>query len=240
MYQKILINKDRKYYVKDITKDFHCQDGYFSKKDLKKTNKKIKTSIKKEFTIINPTFTDIYNRLKRGPQIMTRKDIGIIIAETGIGKDSKVVDAGGGTGALSLMLANIVKKVTTYELREDFTKIVKYNIKLFGFKNITVKNKDINQITEKNLDLVTLDLPEPWKPVDKIAKALKPGAFLVSYNPNLDQVKKFINSIEKSKEFIYLKTLEIIKRGWEIDKKRLRPKNFRIGHTGFLTFVRKI
>jgi len=240
MFKKILLNKNRKYYVKDITKDFHSQDGYVSKKDLKKVNKKVKTSAKKEFSIFKPTFTDVYNRLKRGPQIMTKKDIGVIIAETGVGKDSKVVDAGGGTGAVSTMLGNIVKKVIVYEIRKDFAKLVKENVKLCGLKNITVKNKDVNMIGEKNVDLVTLDLPEPWKPIEKIAKALKPGGYLVSYNPNLNQIKKFINSIEKSKEFIYLKTLEIIKRGWEIDKKRLRPKNFRIGHTGFLTFVRRI
>ena len=108
-------------------------------------------------------------------------------------------------------------------------------------KNIKIKNKDINEgIDETDVDLVTLDLPEPWKAIKSVEKALKVGGFLVSYNPNLTQVKTFVDNINNNKNFIHIKTIENIQRTWIIDDKRLRPENTEVGHTGFLSFVRKV
>ena len=104
---KLLTTKEGKtFYLNDISKDFHCQFGLVKAKDLKKKDGSvIKTNTKKELIIFTPSFIDSYKRIKRGPQIITRKDIAAIIAETGINKDSKVVDAGAGSGALACFLA---------------------------------------------------------------------------------------------------------------------------------------
>ena len=243
MIEKILYSKEgKKFFVRDIDKDYHCQFGFVKVSDLKKkAGSKIKTNTKKELIIMEPSFIDVYSKLKRLPQIIPLKDIGSIITKTGIGKESKVVDAGSGSGALSIMLANIVKEIITYELREDFFKLVKQNISDFGFKNIKIKNKDIYLgITEKNVDLITLDLPEPWKAVDSAKKALKVGGFIVSYSPTIPQVSDFIEEIRKHKEFLYLETIETIERQWEVNERKIRPKSQQIGHSGFLSFVRKI
>lgn len=243
MIKKILTSKEGKtFYLKDISQDFHCQFGLIKAKDLKKKDSSIiKTNTGKELTIFTPSFVDSYKRIKRGAQIITRKDAAMIVAETGINKDSKVVDAGAGSGALACFLANICKEVTTYEIREDFFKIVEQNKEFLNLKNLKVKNKDIYQgIDEKNIDLITLDLPEPWKAIEPAKKALKVGGFLVNYSPTIPQVMDFVNAVNKDKSLIHLKTIELIQREWEIEDRKVRPITTQTVHTGFLSFVRRI
>ncbi len=231
----------KKFYVRDLSKDFHTQFGYVKSKDLKKRKGKVMTNTKNEMNIFEPSFIDVYRKLRRAPQIITLKDIGIIIAETGVNSKSKVVDAGCGSGALACFLANIVKEVVSYEIRKDFFKVAEENKKLLGLKNLKLKNKDVYKgITERNVDLITLDLPEPWKAVEHTDKALKSGGFLVSYSPTIPQVMDFVNEVSKNKNFIHVKTMEIIRREWDVRDRIVRPKTAIINHTGFLTFVRKI
>ena len=237
MIQKILVSKEgKKFYVKDISQDFHCQYGMVKKADLKKS--KAKTNKGKELSVINANFLDNYEKIKRAPQIIPLKDIGAILTKTGIGKNSKVLDAGTGSGALALMLGNFVKEVITYEIREDFFKIAKKNFE--NFPNIKIKNKDLKDVKEKNFDLITLDLPSPWENIDKIAKSLKKGGYIVSYSPTIPQVMDFVEEIKKNSDLLYIETIEILERQWEIQERKVRPRSQQIGHSGFLTFVRKI
>ena len=238
---KVLMSKNDKFLVKDISKDYHTKYGFFKKEDLRKNSGAMKTNTGKEFSIFNPFFIDLYRKIKRDAQIIPLKDIGLILAETGINNKSKIVDAGSGSGALCCFLANIAKEVITYEIREDFIEIVNYNIKFLNLKNIRIKNKNIyDGIDEKNVDVIVLDLPEPWKAIDAAKKALKSGGFLVSYSPTIPQTQDFINKINNDKNFVHVKTSEIIERNWEIDERKVRPKSQQIGHSGFVSFVRKI
>lgn len=239
---KVLINKYDKFLIKDLNKDFHTKYGFFKKEDLKKkTGSKLVSNTKKEFTVFDPYFIDLYKKIKRDAQIIPLKDIGLIVAETGINSSSEVIDAGSGSGALCCFLANIVKEVTTYEIREDFIKIVKHNIDFLSLKNVKIKNKDIYEgIDEKNIDLVVLDLPEPWKAIESAKKALKIGGFLVSYSPSVPQTADFVNEINKNESFVHVKTSEIIEREWEINGRKVRPRSQQIGHSGFISFARRI
>ncbi len=242
--KRILIAEDgRKFYVRKFYEDFHTQFGFVSKSVLAKAKggDVVKTNTGKEFFVFEPSFIDVYGRIKRAPQIIPRKDVAAIIAETGIGKGSVIVDAGTGSGALALFLANVAKKVISYEIREDFAKVAAENVATLGFKNITIKNKSVyDSIDEKNVDVVTLDLPEPWKAVEPATKALKVGGFIVSYSPTTPQVSDFITAAAKNKSLVHLKTIEIIEREWEFNERIVRPLTQQIGHSGFLTFVRKI
>jgi len=104
-----------------------------------------------------------------------------------------------------------------------------------------LKKKDINQgITEKNVNLIVLDLPEPWKTVKSAQKALKIGGFLIAYTPTIIQASQFVEEIRKNKSFLFDKTIELIQRKWIVDGRRLRPSSAEIGHTAFMTFVRRI
>ncbi len=239
--KRILMKEGKKFYVRDLNNDFHCQFGYVKAKDLRKRKGKVITNTKKEMHIFEPSFIDVYRKLKRAPQIITLKDIGIIVAETGVNSKSKIVDAGAGSGALACFLANIAKEVVSYEIRKDFFKVAEQNKKMLELNNLKLKNKDVYKgISEKNVDLITLDLPEPWKVTEYADKALKFGGFLVSYSPTIPQVMDFVNKVNKNKNFFYVKTMEVIRREWDVRERIVRPKTAIINHTGFLTFVRKI
>ncbi|MBI2141633.1 tRNA (adenine-N1)-methyltransferase [Candidatus Woesearchaeota archaeon] len=242
--KKILIAEDgRKFYVRNINEDFHTQFGFVGMPALvkAKAGDVVKTNTGKEFFVFEPSFIDVYGKIKRAPQIIPRKDVAAIIAETGIGRGSIIVDAGTGSGALALFLANVAKKVITYEIREDFAKVAAENVATVGLKNITIKKKSVyDGIDEKSVDVVTLDLPEPWKAVGPATEALKIGGFIVSYSPTTPQVSDFIAAAAKVKGLVHLKTIEIIEREWEFNDRVVRPLSQQIGHSGFLTFVRKI
>ncbi len=237
-----IFSRQRYYYVADPSKDFHTEEGIISKKDLKKKDgSEIKSNKGDVFVVFSPLFKDLYKNIKRSPQMPLPKDIGLIIAETGIGKKSVVVDAGGGSGGLSCFLANIVKEVTTYEIDKEFSKIIKDNINFLDLKNIKVKNRDVAKgIDEKDVDLVTLDMLDPWRAVGVAEKALKPGGFLVCYTTNIPQVQAFVKTIRSVRNLVYFRTIELMGREWKITDIFARPRSKGVLHSGFLIFCRKI
>jgi len=102
--KKILIEQrsGKQYFVKDLNEEFHTSSGIISSTDLKSKKEMLESSKGKKFFCIKPTFPDLWNSLKRGPQVMIQKDVGMVMAKTGVNKDSIVVDAGGGSGSLCL------------------------------------------------------------------------------------------------------------------------------------------
>jgi len=240
MAGKVLFeHSGKKYYVKDTSQDYHTQYGFFKAADLKKKpGTVIQTNTGVKATIGNPFFADIYRKIQRGAQIVPLKDLGVVIAKTGMGKDSIVVDAGSGSGACAIFFAHVAKKVATYEIREDFYKIVKKNIEEMGMKNCAIKLKDVKLgIDEKNVDIVFYDLPDPWLALEPARKVLKVGGFLVSYSPTVPQVMDFVRALDG---FTILETIEIMERQWEVADRKVRPLSQQIGHSGFLTFARKL
>ncbi len=222
--------------------DVHTQYGFVRADDCKsKPGTRVQTNKGIQMTIIDMTFLDHYLRLKRGAQIMTRKDIAFIAAHTGVGKESVVIDAGAGTGAFACFVARWVKKVYTYDIREDHLNLVQKNIESLGIKNVVAKMGDIyTGIKEKNADLLNLDVPEPWQAIATAEKCIKAGGYLVSYSPSITQSAQMANALLVHQSFTYECTVEIIKRDWDIEDRKVRPTTSSIGHTGFLSFARRI
>ncbi len=180
----------------------------------------------------------VYKKLRRGPQVILPKDIGMIIAYSGVGRESVCVDAGTGSGWLTISLARISKHVYGYDVRDDFLKITKHNVDLVGVDNVTLKNQDITKgIDEKNVDIVTLDMPNSDKALRRVKKALKPGGCVVGYMPHVEQVKKYVQTLERL-GFVDIYTIESIVRDLLIRKEGSRPTNTGLWHTGYLTFAR--
>ncbi|MEM4267272.1 MAG: methyltransferase domain-containing protein [Candidatus Woesearchaeota archaeon] len=239
---KMLVGWDgRKFFFSG--KDIHTKNGFIRKEEIEAAREGsiLKTNIGHEMFVVEASFVDVFKRIKRSPQIIPLKDIGLIVAETGIGKKSVVLDAGSGSGATACFIANIAKKVYTYEIRDDFYKIVKENIARLELKNVVAKKGDVyKKINEKNIDVIILDLPSPWEAIETCKKSLKIGGFLVSYSPTVPQVADFVSAIKSNSSFIFLRTIEVIERDWEYEGRKIRPKSQQIGHSGFLTFCRKI
>ena len=135
--EKVLITKQgRIFYVRDSSKDLHTQYGFIKAVDIKKAKpgSTLATNTGKELFVLNQSFVDVYKKIKRSAQIIPLKDVGTIVAETGINSKTRVVDAGAGSGGLACFLANIAKDVVTYDVRDDFIKIVKRNKEYLGLK----------------------------------------------------------------------------------------------------------
>jgi len=183
-------------------------------------------------------YPSIYRKLRRGPQVILPKDIGIIIAYSGIDKNSVCVDAGTGSGWLAISLARICKQVYSYDVREDFLKIAQHNKEVLGLDNLVLKQADVfKKIDEKEVDLVTLDLPNAEKALKNVKKALKHNGCVVSYLPNIEQVSKYVVALEK-KGFVDAYTVEVIVRDMLVRKEGTRPSTKGIWHTGYITFAR--
>ena len=172
---------------------------------------------------------------------MSPKDIGEIITRTGMNKNSKVLEIGSGSGALTMYMARIAKEIISYDNREDHTKIVKRNLKDFEIENVKLITQDATEkLKENNFDIATIDIKEPWTVLENVANALKSGGYIVSYSPSLTQSNEVIKAAKQNSNLIVLDTIETIERKWDITKLILHPQIRMIGHTAFLTFIRKI
>ncbi|MEK6887450.1 MAG: methyltransferase domain-containing protein [Candidatus Aenigmatarchaeota archaeon] len=186
------------------------------------------------------SYVDTERKYKRGPQIITRKDAGAIIAETGLQPNWKCLDLGGGSGFLALFLANLVPSgsVTTYEIKKEHAAIIKENISRSGFKNIKLVNKPGEEFTGKNFDLVTMDMKGAEKVIPKIYAALKQSGWLAVYSPHIEQqiaCRKFMEKFFKK-----IKTVENVQKEWTSVHGFTHPIPSQIVHTGFITIARKI
>jgi len=243
MNMRLLIDeKERKYLVKGDC-DVHINYGVVSGEELQKTTpgEVLRTHIGNKLNVIEPGIIDFMEKAKRGPQTMAMKDSAIIAGFTGIKSGSRVVDAGAGSGVNAMFLANIVapEKLICYEIREDFAEIARKNFEKAGIENVAIKLKNIYEgIDEKNIDLISLDVPEPWEAVSPAIESLKIGGYVTSYSPSIEQSKKFYNQLIQSDARFTIETVECLVRNWDL--KVVRPFSRMLGHTGFITFARLI
>jgi tRNA (adenine57-N1/adenine58-N1)-methyltransferase len=189
--------------------------------------------------------------MKRGPQIIYPKDIGQIVLEADIHKDSNVLEIGTGSGALTLYLLNIIgtggslisldvsrknqrrakKTIDRYMSTNDFRN--DYNL---DFITTSLQDFNFKEYAEV-IDTVVTDVPEPWEFFvnNIITKDLK----WVSYLPSISQITKF-NDVLINNKFENIEVKEVILRDWVVDQKIVRPSNKLVSHTGFIISGRYI
>lgn len=242
---KVLLIGDKNFLVTLSRDDFHTQFGIIELKKLagKKFGAKIKTKQGYGFVAVRPNVTDfLTKRLKRLPQIISLKDCAFIAGHTGLSPGYKVLDAGTGSGFLAIFMANLVKPdgfVHTYEIKKEFFEVAKKNIEDSGLsKWVAIKNSDVSNAREKDLDLVALDLVGAENVVPKAAKMLKKGGFIVVYSPYIEQVKLAVLALHSS-GFANVKTFEVLTRKYKVGE-FTRPETQMLGHTGYITFGRLV
>jgi tRNA (adenine57-N1/adenine58-N1)-methyltransferase len=232
------LSKHEQWYVSDTTRDFHCMGAIIPKAHLVPGVYRVGSS---EFVIIAADFLDQYKAMRRDAQIITRKDLGFIIGFCGLTKDSVVVESGAGSGAATILFAKLCKHVHSYEIEQENIAVVKDNLARLGITNTTMTHGDFYDasIVERHeADLVLLDLPEPWTAIPSALRAARLGAYIVAYTPSITQAAKFVNGLPDT--LLHERTTEIIDRDWRIKGDAVRPVTADIGHTAFLTVVRKI
>lgn len=235
--KKILFRNDKFYYWQEG--DFSIPPGIVKEEDLKKNTNRVKAHSGKELCMFDAKLIDQFKKLKRGPAVVIPKDVGFIISTVGLDKNSTVLDAGTGCGFSAILFSLVAKKVYTYEKNPEFFKISKTNVESLDIKNIELNQGDVyEKINEKDLDLIFLDLPEPWKALNNCYDSLKSGAFLVAYLPTTTQVGDLVESF--GDRFLVFKVSELLEREWHVEGKKVRPQSQMMGHTAFLVFARKV
>ncbi len=197
----------------------------------------------KRIYVLKPTLYDFILKSERLTQIVYPKDLGYIIARTGLQSGDIVVEVGTGSGALTTYLASIVKPsghVYTYDINERFVEIARRNITKAGLERYATFN--IEDVRDKHLDikadLVVVDLGEPWSIIDFIKKVLKPSKMVVSICPTMNQAEKLSEALKDG--FIDIECIEIMIRNIEAREGMTRPSFRMIGHTTYLVFARRL
>ena len=186
-------------------------------------------------------FPPILRKLKRGgPAVTIPKDAGMVIAYTGLNKDSRVIELGSGSGFMTVQMAGIAKEVKAYEKRKECLDLAEMNVKKAGFANVTFKLHDVlHGIDEKDgsWDVVFCDIADAQLIAQMAHAALKKGGYLAAHCLQSEQAKAL--HLEASKHFQEVFTTECMIREYEAKDFGFRPKHFGLTFTAFLVFARK-
>lgn len=245
----LLVDPRGKKYLLTVREDeFHTDLGIIKLGELigMDFGESIRTHKDREFKVLKPRIADFLAKMKRGPQTVHPKDAAQIVAYAGISPGDFIIEAGVGSGALTMFLANIVGRegrIVSYEIREDFANLARKNLEWAGLGDrVEIKLKNIYEgIDEKDVDHIILDLPQPENVLEHALTSLKPGGFFVAYTPCANQVSRFYEHLREYKDhFSRPRTIECLVREQEVKKNCFRPSTRMLAHTGYLTFLRKL
>ena len=224
---------------------FHTHKGFIQIDDIleKRYGDQISTNLGYSFYLFKPTIYDYSMKSSRTTQIIYLKDAALIVAYSGVGPGSRIIEAGTGSGALTIALAHYVKpegRVYSYDVKAGFQAKALRNLVRAGVDEYAeLKVGDATEgFVEKGVDAVVLDLATPWLVVPKAYEALRGGGRFVSFSPTIDQVIKTVNALHEG--FMDVETIECISRRYKVKTNETRPETLMVGHTGYITNARKV
>ncbi|MDD1716401.1 MAG: methyltransferase domain-containing protein [Methanolinea sp.] len=233
----LLVGEERTFYVRAGTGSFSTDKGTIDLDAVLESSAgdRIVTHSGHVFTILTPRPVDHFAYARRSGAPMLPKDIGTVIAYTGMNRNDHVLDAGSGSGICAIFFGNIAQKVTTYEVKPDFAKLARANIKDAGLGNVDVVSGDV--LTAEGLyDVVHLDLSLTREHILHAHTLLRPGGFLACYTPFLEQLFTVLDTGEGL--FSEIHAHECIEREMTRSPRGSRPST-RICHSGYVTIARK-
>jgi tRNA (adenine57-N1/adenine58-N1)-methyltransferase len=205
---------------------------------------KVFTHLDRPFYIFTPSINDLVVELKRQSQILFPKDIGIVLMKLNVRPGMTVVEAGTGSGGLTLALANAVGptgRVISYDVRQDMQNVARRNLELTGLSDrVTFKLRDIKDgFDETDVEAFFLDVPNPYDYCAQVHRALRGGGHFGCLVPTVNQVSDLLVSLQRE-WFIMHEVFEVLLRNYKTVPARLRPVDRMVAHTGFLVFARPI
>ena len=240
----LLVDAKERRYLLTLRLDagFHTHVGIVAHNDLigAYEGSTIFGSTGRRFLVVRPTLSDMVLKMPRGAQVIYPKDLAAILMEADIAPGMRVLEAGVGSGALSMALLRAGASVVGYELREDFVNRAHNNVVAMvgDHADYRVELRDVYEgIEERGLDRIVLDLPEPWRVVPHAEAALRPGGIICAYLPTINQTAQLRGVLDDS-AFGLANSLEVLHRTWHIEDRSVRPDHRMVGHTGFLTTAR--
>ncbi len=196
------------------------------------------------FLVLEPSTHDLIMNVRRNTQIIYPKEAGYALLKMNLFGGQRVVEAGSGSGALTLALARAVApegRVYSYESRPDMQRNAIRNLERVGLSDyVEFKTRDIAEgFDEIDVDALFLDVRTPWDYLAQARRALKGGGFFGALVPTTNQVSHLIAGLEYY-SFGHIEVEELLVRSYKPVAARLRPADTMVGHTGYLIFARKI
>lgn len=204
-----------------------------------------------EYLVMRPLLVDFVMSMPRGAAIIYPKEAQAILGQADIFPGARVVEAGVGSGALSLWLLRAIGPegfLYSFERREEFAEIARANVSTFhGYtpENWSVTVGDLQDELPRTVkpgeaDRVVLDMLAPWECVEMAAEALVPGGVVLMYVATVTQLSRVVEALRESGQFSHPQSSETIVRGWHVEGLAVRPEHRMIGHTAFLVTARKL
>jgi tRNA (adenine57-N1/adenine58-N1)-methyltransferase len=207
----------------------------------------VRSSMGLRYIAVRPTLAEYVLEMPRGAQVIYPKDLAIILFWADIYPGCRVLEAGMGSGALTLALLRAVGpegRVITYEQREEFARRALANIhmRVGEVTNLTVRLRPVEDGLgeEDAVDRVVLDLPEPWRLTGELPKVLRPGGIFLSYVPTIIQSHQTSEALRRDRHWALVETFETLFRPWNIEGQSVRPYHRMVAHTGFITVARRM
>ena len=196
-----------------------------------------------------PTLADFVLKMRRGAQVVYPKDLGLILVYADVFPGATVIEAGTGSGSLTLALTRAVGdsgRIVSYEVREDHHGRAAANIEDWyqssGGKpdNLELRLGDVFEgVPETSVDRILLDLTEPWRAFDRLSGSLGPGGLLCAYVPTVPQVARTVEAM-RAHDFALVSSFEGLVRTWNVEGQSVRPDHRMVAHTGFIVTGRKL
>lgn len=198
----------------------------------------------KKFFVLRPGVPELMESIERGTQVIISKDAAYIVHFLNLKCGDVVVEAGAGSGCLTIALLNAIQpygKVISFELRQEFAQKAKKNVMRSQLeKNWELRVEDIKTANlEMPVDAVVLDMPDPWEAIDNVTKMLKGGGRFCAYVPNVNQLENTVKQL-RAESYVEIRAFENLQRPMEVHEGGTRPAFEMLGHTGYLIFARKV
>ena len=232
----------------DPVRTFQYHEGAVSHLDLigQEDGTWVLSSTGSHLLLLRPRLADFILKMKRSAQVVYPKDLGPILVYADIGPGMTVLEAGSGSGALTLALSRAVGptgRVISVELRDDHAAHARKAIERWYGElpdNVDLRVGDVvDEVEGTAPDRLVLDLPEPWHVMGAAVAHQPPGGVLTAYLPTVIQVQTLVEQARESGVFTEIEVKEFLVRDWNVSGRSVRPEHNMIGHTGFLVFMRK-
>jgi tRNA (adenine57-N1/adenine58-N1)-methyltransferase len=203
------------------------------------------------YLALRPLLTDFVMSMPRGAAIIYPKDAAQILAQADIFPGARIIEAGVGSGALSLWLLRAIGErghLFSFERREEFAQIAEGNVSAYiGARpeNWTITLGDLQDclpdtVASGTADRAVLDMLAPWEGLAEVAEALTPGGVLLVYVATATQLSRVAEAIRQTETFTEPVSTETMVRGWNVDGLSVRPDHRMVAHTGFLLTARRL
>lgn len=230
-------------------KEWHTHKGWITHDDLigLPEGSVVSTTAGLKFTAFVPLLADYVLSMPRGATIVYPKDAAMIVGSADIYPGSRVLEAGVGSGALTISLLRAVGRdgyLHSIERREDFAKNARENVSNYFGETPTNWRLDVDSFQDfvhtETFDRVVLDMLAPWECVATSAQVLRPGGVFLAYVATTTQLSATAEALKEDGRFTEPESSETLVRGWHHEGLAVRPQQRMIGHTGFIIQSRRM